>query len=487
MYAMPGQADAQLQPPALKNDQPGDHELNTSAEYQYNPAYESVESAYNDVDVRKLMDVSPSVPNRETLGSQRLMTYPTAEQTDVRLPPAIARKRKWPSDSPETSTVSKRILPTRPASTSSQGLSLYTYGYAGLAYPYDLQTIDERSLPQGNLTYTIPQGQQSIQDARQDTPMANLHSHRSDPHLLMRPPMAQTSSYSPLMSTSQTSHGPGLRSATSFQQSSSSSPSLTNPSLVRVSTMQQTPSTNVIPPSDHTFNSCGMYPNRAEIKICGDLNTMQDGWTPEERSAKRRLVRFSGEQSGSTINAYFRALSPDERPSASKPREKLVSCIYWEERDEYVITSVDTIALLETLVGARFQVDEKNRIRRNLETHHPLTVYKSKQDTESLFKVIMGFPNPKPRNIEKDVKVFPWPILARALGKVIGKYVGTQLIYELLLKLNLHRVRVLRHSVVRFLLHEHRISMSHILTAAQTTTLMPQPDLLRARLRILPT
>ncbi|KAG9874790.1 hypothetical protein KCU94_g23011, partial [Aureobasidium melanogenum] len=38
------------------------------------------------------------------------------------------------------------------------------------------------------------------------------------------------------------------------------------------------------------------------------------------------------------------------------------------------------------------------------------------------FKIIMGFPSPKPRNIEKDVKVFPWRILAGALKKIIGKY-----------------------------------------------------------------
>jgi hypothetical protein len=36
----------------------------------------------------------------------------------------------------------------------------------------------------------------------------------------------------------------------------------------------------------------------------------------------------------------------------------------------------------------------------------------------------MGFPNPKPRNIEKDVKVFPWEVLGSALKKIIGKYVS---------------------------------------------------------------
>ena len=87
------------------------------------------------------------------------------------------------------------------------------------------------------------------------------------------------------------------------------------------------------------------------------------------------------------------------------------------------MTSVDTIYLLESLVAVRFTVEEKNRIRRNLEALHPLTVSKAKADTENFFRVIMSFPNPKPRNIEKDVKVFEWGQLEDALRKIIGKYV----------------------------------------------------------------
>lgn len=71
---------------------------------------------------------------------------------------------------------------------------------------------------------------------------------------------------------------------------------------------------------------------------------------------------------------------------------------------------------------ARFTVEEKNRIRRNLEGYKPLTVSKAKSDSEEFFKLIMGFGAPKPRNIEKDVKVFPWKILGPALKKIISKY-----------------------------------------------------------------
>jgi hypothetical protein len=37
----------------------------------------------------------------------------------------------------------------------------------------------------------------------------------------------------------------------------------------------------------------------------------------------------------------------------------------------------------------------------------------------------MSFPNPKPRNIEKDLKVFPWKALPYALKKIITKYTAT--------------------------------------------------------------
>jgi hypothetical protein len=164
-----------------------------------------------------------------------------------------------------------------------------------------------------------------------------------------------------------------------------------------------------------------MYPSKAVLKLNGDLDSMTEGWTKEEREAKRRLVQFTRMQSGSTIHADFKPVSPDERA----PNSICISCIYWEGKDECFVTSVDTIYLLESLVGVRFTVEEKNRIRRNLEGFRPLTVSKAKADSEDFFKVIMGFPAPKPRNIEKDVKVFPWKILSHALKKIIGKYVST--------------------------------------------------------------
>lgn len=194
------------------------------------------------------------------------------------------------------------------------------------------------------------------------------------------------------------------------------------PPLIRTSTLHQSPTT---PGAAMTtvatgFNPYTIYPanTKAMLKIDGDLNTMADKWTPEEWETKRRLVQFRRSQTGSIITATFEPVTLEDRI----PNSICVSCIWWEEKQECYVTSVDTISLLESLVAVRFTVEEKNRIRRNLEGFRPATVSKTKQDSEEFFKLIMGFPNPKPRNIEKDVKVFPWRILATALKKIIGKY-----------------------------------------------------------------
>lgn len=141
-------------------------------------------------------------------------------------------------------------------------------------------------------------------------------------------------------------------------------------------------------------------------------------WSQEEWHARRRLIHFWRRQEGNTIHCGFQPISLKDRA----PNSIVISCIFWEEKNECFVTSVDCIYLLEALVGARFTVEEKNRIRRNLEGFRPLTVSKAKSDSENFFKLIMGFPNPKPRNIEKDVKVFPWKILPSALKKIISKY-----------------------------------------------------------------
>ena len=194
-----------------------------------------------------------------------------------------------------------------------------------------------------------------------------------------------------------------------------------NPQLIRTSTLQQSrdPRHRALSNSQG-FNPYRLYPNKAVLKIEEDLDSVIEDWSDEENQAHRRLVEFERSQSGNCIRASFKPVAPEDRT----PGSICVSCIWWSGREEAVITSVDTIYLLESLVAVRFTVEEKNRIRRNLEGYKPMTVAKLRPESEEFFKIIMGFPNPKPRNIEKDVKVFPWKILKQALKKIIGKYVS---------------------------------------------------------------
>lgn len=76
----------------------------------------------------------------------------------------------------------------------------------------------------------------------------------------------------------------------------------------------------------------------------------------EEKAAKRRLVKFQRTQSGNTIIASFKAVLPEER----SPNNPCISYILWEKKDKCFVTSVNTIALLEALVGMRFTLEEKN-------------------------------------------------------------------------------------------------------------------------------
>ncbi|KAM5354167.1 hypothetical protein ACJ41O_000817 [Fusarium nematophilum] len=263
---------------------------------------------------------------------------------------------------------------------------------------------------QGQYANTFTQGNNEMISTYRSTSFTDPHYHRRS-----------TAGWSPYASTL----GSTGRSTAGLDPSIAGRTSLTplpipsssqsgTPQLIRTSTIANSSGGN---PSYHHVS---LYSNKAVLKIAGKLETMAENWTQEEWDNRRRIVLFRKTQRGSTLNASFQPVSAAERP----PNSICISCIWWAEKGECYVTSVDTIYLLEQLVAApnRFSVEEKNRIRRNLEGFHPQTVSKAKAESEEFFKIIMAFPNPKPRNIEKDVKVFPWKILESALKKIIGKY-----------------------------------------------------------------
>ncbi|CAN9145085.1 unnamed protein product [Alternaria alternata] len=232
-----------------------------------------------------------------------------------------------------------------------------------------------------NLAKPANYGSQLSQKGLYAVPSGMGMSHGEYELPQMSPMLHSYAPYNSLASTGRNHTAPVLPSPST----------ISTPVLVRATHLAQASgSTSSVRP----FNPYAMSQSKAVLKIDGDLDKMADDWSQED------------------------LLQEKDRDA----RRICVSCIWWEEKDECFITSVDTIYLLEQLVNVRFTVEEKNRIRRNLEGFRPLTVSKARPDSEGFFKVIMGFPHPKPRNIEKDVKVFPWKILAHALKKIISKY-----------------------------------------------------------------
>ncbi|KAG2153686.1 uncharacterized protein EDB93DRAFT_209246 [Suillus bovinus] len=156
----------------------------------------------------------------------------------------------------------------------------------------------------------------------------------------------------------------------------------------------------------------------ASLDIMVVLDSFCYNWDDVEMQAGRRLVRFSRIRDGNKLLVSAERISPGDYDA----KDIVISCIYRDETDSCCVTSVDIIHLLQRLVAAEFVVEEKNRIRRNLEGLRPTTVSKSRPGFEGLFQRIMDFPDPKPRKIEKDLKVFDWKLLPQALDKIISKY-----------------------------------------------------------------
>lgn len=156
-----------------------------------------------------------------------------------------------------------------------------------------------------------------------------------------------------------------------------------------------------------------------QIELDLSFKRMASNWSEEELSNERRLVHVIVERVGcSVFRIWCEAVSPQF--GAERKDEFIISCIRWNEKNTHVLTSVDLIHLLENLVGESFSTQEKSRIRRNLQFLKPFTV--NRISSARLFNALMAMDNPRPRNIEKDLKVFQWLTLYVALTMVLNKY-----------------------------------------------------------------
>lgn len=157
------------------------------------------------------------------------------------------------------------------------------------------------------------------------------------------------------------------------------------------------------------------------LRYEASLETMKDSWNEEEKKHARRLVRFHFHKKlPSQYDVEFVPITKAEYT----PQDPVISCIYWKEKDQHIVTSVDVILLLEFLVKDSFGIEEKNRIRRNLQSLRPQTISRTNRANHRFFTLLMSLEDPRPRNIEKDLKVFQWKHLETAIDKVISKYLA---------------------------------------------------------------
>lgn len=156
-----------------------------------------------------------------------------------------------------------------------------------------------------------------------------------------------------------------------------------------------------------------------KVELDPSFEDMPKDWSEKEIRHERRLVQLTIHREGRNLfRIKSEAIPPDY--GVLEKNVLVISCIRWDEKNAYVLTSVDLLHVLENLVGETFSTQEKSRIRRNLQFLRPVTV--NRTSSARLFNSVMAMENPRPRNIEKDLKVFRWLSLYVALTKVLSKY-----------------------------------------------------------------
>lgn len=183
------------------------------------------------------------------------------------------------------------------------------------------------------------------------------------------------------------------------------------PVLVRTSTL--TP--------DYIKSHLGIVNRPVLLHVNEEVENVVKLWTAGELDQERKLVELLIVREGySDFHILARASSVG--PLLPNDGRVVISCVRWEEKSMTVVTSVDIISLLEKLVGSSFSTEEKSRIRRNLQFLKPYTITRSSPESRRLFNLLMAMENPRPRNIEKDLKVFKWDDLFVAAQRVLSKY-----------------------------------------------------------------
>ncbi|KAI8396380.1 hypothetical protein FOFC_20928, partial [Fusarium oxysporum] len=160
-------------------------------------------------------------------------------------------------------------------------------------------------------------------------------------------------------------------------------------------------------------------PNKVVLNITGDLISMGENWSTDDKANIRRIVLFYKTLMGSTLNATCKLVNAHSQSEDGQ----CISCIWWAKKGECYATGVEIINLLEYLTTAPRKLTriDKGRIRGRLKMFEPSTVSKESTGNQDFYNIIMNFPDLKARNSDKQgFKVYPWKKLESALKTIVG-------------------------------------------------------------------
>lgn len=186
------------------------------------------------------------------------------------------------------------------------------------------------------------------------------------------------------------------------------------------------------PNSDYEYRKVGLQVvNAAVSEIC------LPHWNHYESSDKRRIVRITRVQDGCHVKAVFSILGSAKEHPIPDAQDNFVevSCLECETDQEFYITSVEVVKIVELLIGcegtnSESRRRERGRIRSNLVpfwSRKPISSKKmgevnSPDSRAQLAQRIMAYQIRKPRGFDKEVRIMKWSKLAPALARAMKSY-----------------------------------------------------------------
>ncbi|RCH77785.1 hypothetical protein CU098_004317 [Rhizopus stolonifer] len=187
-------------------------------------------------------------------------------------------------------------------------------------------------------------------------------------------------------------------------------------------------------PSDITTNDA-IYAAIGKANVTfvpGCLHSAIDHWHTYEEKQSRRIMVFKAASTRANSRNPKRDILVDCIPYIGDSKETppdcfLASCIKW--RADYYVTSTDVVRILEGILSVKFQKNEKNRIRRNMECFGTLTLSQKPEVEKSIhefYALVMGLHSPSPKSISKEIKVFSWAKLIHIVDKITKNFIPSQ-------------------------------------------------------------